>query len=203
MNDLRNALSRFIDNGARQALSMLNEAQRAFDNFDFDASIDSIMETGKGAYNGFNEFMKTIKDSVSDFKIVIPFNEKKEKFDINVEDNVITVTVNGKGTHRETKATIPSNCIIDKLERFVDKKKGNLIVVIPKNISEDEGLKKIKENVSEKVNKTASWLKDALKERAEKVAASTVSPSPKKHQKTRKFVRGADGKFRATKKGSK
>jgi hypothetical protein len=189
------------------ALSLLNDAQRAFDNFDFDATIDSIMETGKNAFDGFNDFMKTIKDSVSDFKIIIPFNEKKEKFDINIdEDGVITVKVTGKGTRRETKATIPSNCIIDKLNHFVDKKKGNLVVVIPKNVAEDENLKKIKETVTTKVNNTASWLKDALKERAEAVAASTHAPTSKRNSKKNvgkvkpKIVRGKDGKFVSTKK---
>jgi len=194
------------------ALSLLNDAQRAFDNFDFDATIDSIMETGKNAFDGFNDFMKTIKDSVSDFKVIIPFNEKKEKFDINIEDGVITVKVTGKGTRRETKATIPSNCIIDKLNRFVDKKKGNLVVVIPKNVAEDENLKKFKETVTTKVNNTASWLRDALKEKAEAVAASTnppvastkKCPKPKYRVRTTpdkpKVVRGKDGKFVSTKK---
>ena len=85
---------------------------------------------------------------------------------------------------------------------FVDKKKGNLIITIPKNVAEDEGLKRFKSSVVEKVNTTASWLKDALKERAESVASSTTPPSSKpkaerKHVgKTKpKVVRGKDGKF--------
>jgi len=200
-----NALSRLIDNSERQALSVLSEAQRAIDNFDFDATFDSIMKTGKNAFDGFNDFMKTVKDSVSDFKIIIPFNEKKEKFDINIKDGVITVKVTGKGTRSETKATIPSNCITDRLNHFVDKKKGNLVVVIPKNVAEDENLKKFKDNVTTKVNNTTSWIKDALKERAEAVAASTTAPTtkPKTHRKAHikpKVVRGADGRFKSTKK---
>ena len=200
-----NALSRLIDNGERQALSLMSEAQRAIDNFDFDATVDSIMETSKNAFDGFNDFMKTVKDSVSDFKVIVPFNEKKEKFNINIKNGVITVTVNGKGSHRETKATIPSNCITSEMKRFVDKKHGNLVVVIPKNLAEDENLKKFKETVSTKVNNTASWLKEALKERAEAVADATTAPTskPKADKKAAvkpKVVRGKDGKFRSTKK---
>ena len=200
-----NALSRLIDNGERQALSLMSEAQRAIDNFDFDATVDSIMETSKNAFDGFNDFMKTVNDSVSDFKVIIPFNEKKEKFNINIKNGVITVTVNGKGSHRETKATIPSNCITDEMKRFVDKKHGNLVVVIPKNLAEDENFKKLKETVSTKVNNTASWLKEALKERAEAVADATTAPTskPKATKKAAvrpKVVRGKDGKFRSTKK---
>ena len=208
-------LSRLIDNGERHALSMLDEAQRAFTNFNFDATVDSIMEAGKNAFDGFNDFMKTVKDSVSDFKVIVPFNGKSEKFKINLEDGVITVSVNGKGTHRETKATIPGNCITGKMNHFIDKKNGNLVVVIPKNLSEDENVKKLKElqktifnQAHSEVKTKVSWLKDALKERAEAVAASTQAPTSKANTSAKKsvgkskpkVVRGNDGKFKATSK---
>ena len=160
---------------------------------------------------GFNDFIKTVKDTVSDFKVIIPFDEKREKFNISIDNGVITVKVTGKGTRRETKATIPSNCITDQVKHFVDKKRGNLVVVIPKNVTEDENLKKIKDNFAGAVNETTSWLKDALKERAEAVAASTTAPTSKpkaeKKSATRKpepkVVRGKDGKFKSAKKAKK
>ena len=206
MGILKNLFPRLVDDGERQVTSLMNEVQKAFDDFDFDATMDSVLESGRNAIAGFNDFIKTVKDTVSDFRVVIPFNEKTEKFNINIDDNVITVTVNGKNTHRETKATIPSNCITKDAKHFVDKKKGNLVVVIPKNVSEDENLKKIKDTVSGAVNDTASWIKDALKERAESVAASTTAPTskPKASKKTArkpqpKVVRGKDGKFKSVK----
>lgn len=203
---LRDSLLRIIDNGERQALSLFDEAQRAFDNFDFDATVDSIIEGGKTAFANLNDVMKNIKDTISDFKVIVPFNEKKEKYEYSVEDGVIKVTVRGKGSLRETSATVPSNCIIDKLSVFVDKKKGNLVITIPKNLAEDETFKKLKESVTSKANGTADWLKDALKEKAEKVAASTTAPTSKpKAKKTTgkvktKVVRGKDGKFKSVKK---
>jgi len=205
MGSIGNALSRLIDNGERQALSFLSEAQRAIDNFDFDATVDSILEGGKNAFASFNDVMKNIKDTISDFKVIIPFNEKKEKYEYSVEDGIIKVTVKGKGSLRETSATIPSNCIIDKLSVFVDKKKGNLVITIPKNLTEDENIKKFKESVTSKANGTADWIKDALKERAEKVAASTTAPTSKPKKKVTKkvepkVVRGKDGKFKSAKK---
>lgn len=186
------------------ALSLLSDAQKAFDRFDLDSTIDSIMETGKNAFDNFNDFMKTVKDTVSDFKVIVPFNEKKEKFDISIEDGIISVKVKGKGTRRETNATIPSNCNVDELKHFVDKKNGNLVVVIPKNIAEDENLKKFKESVTTKVNSTATWLRDALKEKAASVAASTTAPNvrhknAKKHAVKPKIVRGKDGRFVSSK----
>lgn len=211
MGLLSNLFPRLIDDGERQALSFMDEVNRAFDNFDFDATIDSIMESGKNAIAGFNDFIKTVKDSVSDFRVIIPFDEKREKFNISIDGNVISVKVTGKGTKRETKATIPSNCITDKVKHFVDKKKGNLVVVIPKDVAEDENLKKIKDTFAGAVNDTTSWLKDALKERAEAVAASTTPPTSKAKTKKKatgpkpqpKVVRGKDGKFTSAKKGSK
>ena len=203
---LRDSLLRIIDNGERQALSLIDEAQRAFDNFDFDATVDSIIEGGKTAFANLNDVMKNIKDTISDFKVIVPFYEKKEKYEYSVEDGVIKVTVRGKGSLRETSATVPSNCIIDKLSVFVDKKKGNLVITIPKNLAEDETLKKFKESVTSKANGTADWLKDALKEKAEKVAASTTAPTSKPKAKKAtgkvktKVVRGKDGKFKSVKK---
>jgi hypothetical protein len=203
MGILKNLFPRLIDDSERQMSSLI----KAIDDFDLDSTIDAVMESGKNAIAGFNDFIKTVKDTVSDFKVIIPFNEKTEKFNINVEDGVITVKVTGKGTRRETTATIPSNCLVDDIKHFIDKKNGNLVVVIPKDLSEDETLKKAKSTVTKTVTNTANWLKDALKERAEAVAASTTAPTskPKGGKKTAarkpqpKVVRGADGKFKSAK----
>lgn len=190
----------------KNALSLLSEAQRAIDSFDFDATVDSIVEGSRSAFAGFNDIMKNIKDTISDLKVIVPFNEKKEKYEYSVEDGILKVTVRGKKSVRETSTTIPSNCIIDKLSVFVDKKKGNLIITIPKNLAEDENLKKFKDTVSSKANDTASWIRDALKERAEAVAASTAAPTSKPKAKKNvgrvkpKVVRGKDGKFRSASK---
>ena len=190
----------------KNALSLLSEAQRAIDSFDFDATVDSIVEGSKNAFAGFNDIMKNIKDTISDLKVIVPFNEKKEKYEYSIEDGILKVTVRGKNSLRETSTTIPSNCIIDRLSVFVDKKKGNLIITIPKNLAEDENLKKFKDTVSSKANDTASWIKDALKERAEAVAASTAAPTSKPKAKKNvgrvkpKVVRGKDGKFRSASK---
>lgn len=206
MGILRNLFPRLIDDSERQMSSLMNEVQRAFDDFDFDARMDSVLESGRKAMAGFNDFIKTVKDTVSDFKVIIPFNEKKEKFNIDIDDDVITVTVTGKGTKRQTTATIPSNCFTDKMKHFIDRKNGNLVVVIPKDVAEDENIKKIKDTVSTAVNDTASWIKDALKERAEAVAASTTAPTSKPNKDTKAHpgkkvhvTRGKDGKFVANK----
>ena len=205
MGILGNVLSRLIDSGERQALSFMSEAQRAFDNFDFDATVDSIVEGSKNVFADFSDFMKNIKETISDLKVIMPFNEKKERYDYSIKDGVLKVTVRGKKSVRETSTTIPSNCIIDDLSVFVDTKNGNLIITIPKNVAEDENVKKFKESVTSKANSTASWIKDALRERAKAVAASTTAPTSKPNKKNigktkPKIVRGSDGKFKSAKK---
>ena len=203
---LRDSLLRIIDNGGRQALSLFDEAQRAFDNFDFDATVDSLLEKGNTLYGNFNDLMKNIKDTVSDFKVIVPFNEKKEKFSYDVKDNVLTVTVTGKGTKRETKVTVPSNCIVDELSHSINQKRRELIVTIPKDVSKDENLLRIKENAVGKAKETVGWLKSALQERAEAVAKSTSAPTSKPRAKKSvgnvkpKIVRDANGRFVSTKK---
>lgn len=212
MGIIGNALSRLIDNGERQALSLLSEAQRAINNFDFDATVDSIVEGSKNAFAGFNDIMKNIKDTISDLKVIVPFNEKKEEFKYDIEGNILKVTVCSKNciknfSKRETTVTIPGNCMLDKISHTVDKKHGNLIITIPKNLAEDENIKKFKDTVASKANGTANWIKDALKERAESVAASTSAPTskPKSKHKAKvkpRIVRGSDGKFKSVKKGA-
>ena len=211
MGILRDSLSRILDNGERQALSLLNEAQRAIDNFDFDATVNTLRERGNTLYGSLNDLMKNIKDSVSDFKVIVPFNEKKEKFSYNVTGDVLTVTVTGKGTKSETKVTVPSNCIVDEMTHTINQKRRELIVSIPKDITKDENLVKAKEECWKRVNEASAkakdsvgWLKDALKERAEAVAASTTAPTSKPRAKKSvskakpKVVRGANGRFVST-----
>ena len=125
--------------------------------------------------------------------------------DFVVVINADKVRVTGKNSVRETSATVPSNCLVDKITHYVDKKNGNLVVRIPKDVKNDENVKKFKESVINTANGTAEWIKNALKERAESVAASTTAPTskPKTTKKSvrkphSKVVRGKDGKFRST-----
>lgn len=199
MGLLSNALE-LMGRGRERALDVFNEAQRAFD---FDEMLDTLLEKGNSFYNDFSELMDAIKDTVSDFKVVVPFNEKKESFNYEVKDGVLIVTVNsddGKG-FRETKTTIPSNCNVDEIHHVVNRKDGNVIVIIPKNVSEDEKVKKFKNDAIAKVKQTA----DKIKELAESVASSTSAPkSNGKHGKSKahKVTRNAKGQFVAQKKKS-
>jgi mRNA-degrading endonuclease RelE of RelBE toxin-antitoxin system len=205
MGLIRNLFPRLYDDTERQVTSLMRDINKAFDDFDFDATVDSIVKGSKSAFASLNDIAKSVKDTVSDLKVIIQYDEKKEKFEYKVEDGILKVRVTGKNSVRETSATVPSNCLVDKITHYVDKKNGNLVVRIPKDVKNDENVKKFKESVINTANGTAEWIKNALKERAESVAASTTAPTskPKTTKKPvrkphSKVVRGKDGKFRST-----
>ena len=205
MGLIRNLFPRLYDDTERQVTSLMRDINKAFDDFDFDATVDSIVKGSKSAFASLNDIAKSVKDTVSDLKVIIQYDEKNEKFEYKVEDGVLKVRVTGKNSVRETSATVPSNCLVDKITHYVDKKNGNLVVKIPKDVKNDENVKKFKESVINTANGTAEWIKNALKERAESVAASTTAPTskPKTAKKPvrkphSKVVRGKDGKFRST-----
>ena len=205
MGLIRNLFPRPYDDTERQVTSFMRDINKAFDDFDFDATVDSIVKGSKSAFASLNDIAKSVKDTVSDLKVIIQYDEKNEKFEYKVEDGILKVRVTGKNSVRETSATVPSNCLVDKITHYVDKKNGNLVVRIPKDVKNDENVKKFKESVINTANGTAEWIKNALKERAESVAASTTAPTskPKTTKKPirkphSKVVRGKDGKFRST-----
>ena len=205
MGLIRNLFPRLYDDTERQVTSLMRDINKAFDDFDFDATVDSIVKGSKSAFASLNDIAKSVKDTVSDLKVIIQYDEKNEKFEYKVEDGILKVRVTGKNSVRETSATVPSNCLVDKITHYVDKKNGNLVVRIPKDVKNDENVKKFKESVVNTANGTAEWIKNALKERAESVAASTTAPTskPKTTKKPirkphSKVVRGKDGKFRST-----
>ena len=204
MGLIRNLFPRLYDDTERQVTSFMRDINKAFDDFDFDATVDSIVKGSKSAFASLNDIAKSVKDTVSDLKVIIQYDEKNEKFEYKVEDGILKVRVTGKNSVRETSATVPSNCLVDKITHYVDKKNGNLVVRIPKDVKNDENVKKLKESVINTANGTAEWIKNALKERAESVAASTTAPTskPKTTKKPvrkphSKVVRGKDGKFRS------
>jgi hypothetical protein len=203
MGILDTALSRLIDNRE----SIIEEARRAFDAFDFDAAFDALTKKGSELYGGFNDFMKTVKDTVSDFKIVIPFDGRYEKFKYEINGDTLKVRVDGKHGFRETSASIPDNCKTDEIRHFVNDKKRLLIVVIPKTIKDDKSIKEAKEKVVKTAKSTADWIVKVIKDKraaAESVAKGTTPPtsSPKRAKRptpVKKVVRDAKGRFVSTK----
>ena len=201
-----NALSRLIDNGERLRQSIIEEAQRAWDEFDFDATVNAIAKKGSELYGGFNNFMKNVKDTVSDFKVIVPFDERYEKFKYDVTGETLNVRVDSKNGFRETSASIPENCKVDEIRHIINSKRKELVVIIPKTIKGDKNIKDAKEAVVNSLNGTADWLKKCLsekKEEAEHVAKTTRAPKSKRAQRpatpVKKVVRDAKGRFVSSK----
>lgn len=141
--------------------------------------------------------LSIVRDTMSDFKVVIPFDSRNEKFKYDFDGNMFVVTVKGDGSESETKVTIPNNCIIDELTYSVNNKTKEVVFTIPKDITKDKTILKIKDAAVCKAKETVGWLRDSLKERAEAVAASTSSPRSKKTAWKKKpmYVRDAKGRF--------
>lgn len=152
MSLFKNTLARIFDSGRESALSLLEDAQRTFESFDFDSTIGSIVERGNSLCNTLSEFGKTIKDTVSDFKVIVPFDESKEELNYRVEGHTLFIRVNTKGGFRELTASIPNNAIIDKIRLHVNNKKNEAVIIIPKNIAEDDGVKTLKDETLKKIN---------------------------------------------------
>jgi len=208
MGIFENALTSLIDNGERLRLSIMEEARRAFSNFDFDATVDSIVKKGNRLYSGFDGFMKDVKDTVSDFKVIVPFDKRSEKFKYDITGDTLNVKVEGKNGFRELHASIPENCKIDEINHIISGKKKELVIVIPKSIKDDKKVKEAKEAVVNSFKGTAEWLKNALaekREKAEAIAKSTDSPkaknghASKKAKPIKKIVRDEKGRFVSSK----
>ena len=55
-----------------------DDTERRIDNaldFDFTCALDHMVGRMSKFYDDFNDAMKFIKDTVSDFKVIVPFNE--------------------------------------------------------------------------------------------------------------------------------
>lgn len=195
-------LAKFADDTERRIDSALD--------FDFTCALDHMVGRMSKFYDDFNDAMKFIKDTVSDFKVIVPFNEANETFEYGVDGDEIIVTIITSTGYRKTKASVPKNCLVDKMRHVINNKKNELIIIIPKDVKNDDKVKDIQDKIfakvetaRAKVNETADKVIKSIKERAEEVANSTNAPSTKKSNgndlKVSKVVRNEKGQFVATK----
>ena len=133
-----------------------------------------------------------------------------ETFEYGVDGDEIIVTIITSTGYRKTKASVPKNCLVDKMRHVINNKKNELIIIIPKDVKNDDKVKDIQDKIfakvetaRAKVNETADKVIKSIKERAEEVANSTNAPSTKKSNgnnlKVSKVVRNEKGQFVATK----
>ena len=153
-------LAQIFESSRKSALRLIDEAREAFDEFDTDEAINSIVKKGNSICSALSDFGKTVKETLSDFKVVVPFDEDNEELNYRVEGYTLFIRINTKTGFREMTASIPQNGIVEKAKLHINKKAKEAVIIIPKNLAEDENLKNLKDDLTEKIsNATDDTLK--------------------------------------------
>lgn len=189
-----NSLSRLFDENERQFDSIFSQ---------FDRTMSSLSKHANSLLSETNDLMKQIKDGISDFKLIVPFNEGIENFKYEIKDGVLTVKVEksaeNSNSFHQVSTTIPSNCKVDELDYHINKKDKTLVITIPKDIKNDENLKKFTDTAINKLKEAKETISSVIKENANKVAQYSSTPRRKSFSTSKttkaKIVRDEKGRF--------
>ena len=150
MGNLKERLLGLIDNGASQAVNLINSMSDTINSIDWDSQFDSLNEMkdsllkkGNELLGEFNELMKRVKDNITDFEVTVPYDMSLgEKFDHKIENGklIIEVTYEDEVSERSNKTSvnIPKNCDIEKLVTRYNAVNKTMTVIIPKVIVESK-----------------------------------------------------------------
>ena len=139
-----------MDTGMSQALTLSDSINKTLDSIDWDAQFnylntmkDSLLKKSSELLSEFNELMKQVKNNLSDFEVIVPFDESiGEKFNCSVEDGKLKIEVTFKNETSErcnkTTVIIPQNCDVEKMEQKYNSVTKTMTVIIPKVIVEKE-----------------------------------------------------------------
>ena len=167
MANLKERLLGLIDNGATTALDLFDSMKSTIDSIDWDEQFkslnemkDSLLQRGNELLGEFNELLKQVKNNITDFEVIVPFDESiGEKFECNVDGDKLNIEVSfeGEGVVRSNKTTvnIPQNCDVEKMTKKYNPVNKTMTVVIPKVIAEPTE-KKEEEKVGFKLKKTST-----------------------------------------------
>lgn len=204
MANLKEKLLGLIDNGTSAALSLVDRMNETINSIDWDEQFDSLnemkdslIEKGNSLLGDFNELMKQVKNTISDFEVSVPFDESiGEKFESRIEGDklIVEVTFKDENTERSNKTTvsIPKNCDVEKKTEKYNSITKTMTVVIPKAISEPTEEEKPK---GFKINRTATPKKESKAEdsHAHEAASKLLR---KFHENASKTVnRAPNGRF--------
>lgn len=144
MKNFKERFLSLIDNGANQAKSLVENFNEVVNSFDWGAQIDylkerrdALLSKSNELLNDFNELMKHVKDSLTDFSVTVPFDERiGEKLSYEVEDNKLKVEVTYEdetsSRSNKTVVVIPSNCDLEKISLKTNEALKTATITIPK-----------------------------------------------------------------------
>ena len=155
-------LSRFFDEGMDKASSLIDGARKTWDSIDFDAIKEKINTYASSLYDSAMKFGGKVKDSFTDFKLTIPFDAEKQKFNYKVENDILKLKIKGRDGSNVyiTEMTVPQSCIAEHSKYKVDREKKTLTIIIPKDLKENEDLKGLKQDIANKTDDILGSLKE-------------------------------------------
>jgi hypothetical protein len=175
MGNFKEKLLGLIDTSSSTAMDLFGTMKDTIDSIDWDEQFkslnemkNSLLQKGNELLGEFNELLKQVKNNLTDFEVIVPYDESLgEKFDCKVENGKLTIEVSFKDdtTERSSKTTvnIPQNCDLDKMTHKYNAINKTMTVIIPKVISEPTE-KKEEEKVGFKLKKTATPKKEVAEE---------------------------------------
>ena len=186
MGNLKERLLGLIDNGASQAVNLINSMSDTINSIDWDSQFDSLLKKGNELLGEFNELMKRVKDNITDFEVTVPYDMSLgEKFDHKIENGklIIEVTYEDEVSERSNKTSvnIPQNCDIEKLVTRYNAANKTMTVIIPKVIVEP------KEEPKEEEKKPAGYKLRTAATPKKKVVKK--EQTPEEHQAASKLLK--------------
>jgi hypothetical protein len=212
MGNFKEKLLGLIDNGASTAMTLFGTMKDTIDSIDWDEQFnslnemkDSLLKKGNDLLGEFNELLKQVKNNITDFEVIVPFDESLgEKFECNVADGKLMIEVSFKdeNTERSNKTTvsIPQNCDIEKMTHKYNDVAKTMTIIIPKVIAEPAE-KKEEETDGYKLKKTAATPKKKVVEATEETHQAESKLLKKFRENTAKasgrvvMPRSANGRF--------
>lgn len=212
MGNFKEKLLGLIDNGASTAMDLFGSMKDTINSIDWDEQFnslnemkDSLLKKGNDLLGEFNELLKQVKNNITDFEVIVPFDESLgEKFDCSVEDGKLTVEVTFKdeNTERSNKTTvsIPKNCDVEKMTHKYNNVNKTMAIIIPKVITEPTE-KKEEEKAGYKLKKTVVTPKKKVAEPTEETHQAESKLLKKFRENTAKasgrvvMPRSANGRF--------
>ena len=147
----KKAMISLLNDGTKKTVDMMNEFNTFINDIDFDKRLDdlnkvktNLVERGNQLINDFSDFLKQATDSVSDFKVTIPFDgERGERFKFKIEDGnklvvFITYESDNETKYLQNTFTIPANCVINETMTVPDPEKKTMSIIIPKAVENND-----------------------------------------------------------------
>ena len=147
----KKAMISLLNDGTKKTVDMMNEFNTFINDIDFDKRLDdlnkvktNLVERGNQLINDFSDFLKQATDSVSDFKVTLPFDgERGERFKFKIEDGnklvvFITYESDNETKYLQNTFTIPANCVINETLTLPDPEKKTMTIIIPKAVENND-----------------------------------------------------------------